>query len=91
MRQAAPDAIQLPMAFVYFIGVLETLGALGLVLPGLLKIKRFLTPLAASGLTIVMIGAVVVTIMGMGVAAAIFPLVVCVLCALVAYGRRDWR
>jgi uncharacterized membrane protein len=91
MRQAAPDAIQLPMAFVYFIGVVETLGALGLLLPGLLKTKRFLTPLAALGLTVVMLGAVVVTIMGPGVAAAIPPLVIGALCAAVAYGRRDWK
>ena len=91
MRKAAPDAIQLPMAFIYFIGVVEILGALGLILPGLTKIKRFLTPLAAAGLTVVMIGAVVVSAMGMGAKAGIFPLVIGLLCALVAYGRRDWK
>jgi len=74
-----------------FIGVCEVLGALGLVLPGLTKIRRGLTPLAAVGLVIIMIGAVVITIMGLGVAMAISPLITGILCAVVAYGRRDWR
>jgi len=91
MRKAAPDAIQLPMMFIRFIGVCEILGGLGLVLPGLTKIRRNLTPLAALGLTIIMIGAVVVSVMGQGVAAGIGPLVFAGLCAFVAYGRRDWR
>jgi len=38
-----------------------------------------------------MIGAVVITIMGLGVAMAISPLITGILCAVVAYGRRDWR
>ncbi|HEY6805712.1 MAG TPA: DoxX family protein [Pyrinomonadaceae bacterium] len=91
MHKAAPDAIQLPMMFVRFIGVCEILGALGLVLPGLTKIKRFLTPLAASGLLIIMIGAVVLSVMGQGARAGIFPFFIGLLCAVVAYGRRDWK
>jgi uncharacterized membrane protein len=91
MRKAAPDAIQLPMTFVKFIGACEILGGLGLVLPGLTKIKRFLTPLAAGGLVVIMIGAVVVSVMGMGVKAAPLPLISGLLCAFVAYGRRDWK
>ena len=39
----------LPGLFVRFIGVAEVLGALGLVLPGLLRIRPGLTPLAAAG------------------------------------------
>jgi hypothetical protein len=46
-----------------------------------------LTPLAALGLTIIMIGAVVVSVMGFGVAAAIVPLITGLLCVFVAYGR----
>jgi uncharacterized membrane protein YphA (DoxX/SURF4 family) len=91
MRKAAPDAIQLPMLFIHFIGVCEILGGLGLVLPGLTKIKRFLTPMAAGGLLIIMIGAVVVSVMGPGAKAGIVPGVVGLLCAVVAYGRRDWK
>ncbi len=91
MRAAAPDAIHPPMLFLYFIGICEILGGLGLVLPGLTKIRRNLTPLAAAGLTIIMLGAVVIGIAGQGVAAAIFPLVITSLCAYIAYGRRDWK
>ena len=84
---ASPNHVVLPMWFVRFIGVVEVLGALGLVLPGLFRRHQHLTPLAAIGLTIIMIGAVVVTTMGDGFAMAITPLVVGLLCAFVAYGR----
>jgi uncharacterized membrane protein YphA (DoxX/SURF4 family) len=90
-KMSPPNAILLPMLFVRFLGVVEVLGALGLILPGLTKTRRNLTPLAAVGLLIIMIGAVVLTLMGPGLSAAIFPLVVGILCALIAYGRRDWR
>lgn len=79
--------IVLPLGFIYFIGVCECLGALGLVLPGLTRIRTSLTPLAAAGLTIIMIGATVVSILGMGVAAGIFPAVVGVVTAWIAYAR----
>jgi len=42
------------------------LGALGLVLPGLFHIRPGLTPLAAAGLVVIMIGATVVTWTQMG-------------------------
>jgi hypothetical protein len=82
--------VAIPGAFLRFIGVAETLGALGLVLPGLLRIRPGLTPLAAAGLVIIMIGATGLTLAtGMGVGAAVIPLVVGILAAFVAYGR--WR
>jgi len=40
----------LPGLFVRFIGIAEVAGALGLILPGLTRIQRGLTPLAACGL-----------------------------------------
>ncbi len=84
-----PNQVQLPGLFIRFIGVVEVLGALGLVLPGLLRIKPWLTPLAAAGLAVVMVGAVVVTLASGDVAPALVPLVVGLLAAFVAYGR--WR
>ena len=90
-QMASTNSVMLPVAFIKFIGLVEVLGGLGLILPGLTKIRRSLTPLAAVGLTIVMIGAVVLTVMGPGLGMAIVPLVVLILCAVVAYGRRDWR
>jgi hypothetical protein len=85
-----PNQVHLPGLFLKFIGVCEVLGALGLVLPGLLRIRPKLTPLAAIGLLIIMIGAVVVSIMGPGVGSAMPALVFGLLCAFVAYGRRAW-
>ena len=72
-----------------FIGAAEVLGAIGLILPGLLGIRPGLTPLAAAGLVIIMIGATVVTLVGGDLAAALISLVVGLLSAFVAYGR--WR
>ena len=82
--------LPLPVAFLYFIGVAEILGALGLVLPGLLHIARALTPVAAVGLVTIMAGATTITVEGGQIAPALVPLAVGVLAATVAYGRRAW-
>lgn len=82
--------VAFPELFLRFIGVCEFLGGLGVILPAALRIRTELTPLAASGLVIIMIGATVTTLVaGMGAAAAIVPAVVGILAATVAYGR--WR
>jgi hypothetical protein len=47
---ALPMPIPLPHALILFIGVCEVAGALGLILPGLLRVRPGLTPLAAAGL-----------------------------------------
>jgi hypothetical protein len=52
-------------------------------------IQTGLTPLAAAGLVIIMIGATIVTLAGGQVSAALFPAVTGLCAALVAYGR--WR
>jgi uncharacterized membrane protein YphA (DoxX/SURF4 family) len=85
----SPNQVHLPGLLLKLVGLFEVLGALGLILPGLFRVKTGLTPLAAAGLVIIMIGAVVLTIIGDGIAMAIFPLVVLFLVAFVAYGR--WR
>jgi len=77
----------LPAPFLKFIGACEVTGALGLILPGLLRIRTGLTPLAAAGLVIIMTGAVVVTLATQGVAPAVLPFVVGTLAAAVALGR----
>jgi hypothetical protein len=77
----------MPGWFLRFIGVAELLGGLGLVLPWWLHIKPMLTPLAAAGLLIVMIGAVVVTLMAGGGATALMPAGVGILLAFIAYKR----
>ena len=44
-----------PLAFVRFVGVSELLGAVGLLLPALLRIKPQLTPWAAIGLAVILL------------------------------------
>ena len=79
----------LPGPFMRFISVAELLGGIGLILPSLLRIRPGLTPLAAAGLVIIMIGATVVTLGKGDVLPALAPLVVGLLLVFVTYGR--WR
>lgn len=79
--------IVLPLAFIYFIGVCECLGALGLVLPGLFHVRTVLTSLAAAGLTIIMVGATTISVLGMGVAAGAVPAIVGLITLSIVYGR----
>ncbi len=85
--EALTGQTPLPGPFIRFIGVAEVLGALGLILPGLLRIRRHLTPLAAAGLTVIMAGATVLTLATATAGAALIPAIVGLLAAAVAYGR----
>jgi hypothetical protein len=87
--EAMAGPVALPRWFLRFIGVAEVVGALGLVLPGLFRIRPGLTPLAAAGLVIIMIGATATTLAGGMIATALIPLAVGLLLVFVAYGR--WR
>lgn len=87
--EALAGPVPLPGPFLRFIGVAEVLGAVGLILSGLLRVRPGLTPLAAAGLVIIMIGATVITLAGGDVAAAMISVVVGLLAAFVTYGR--WR
>ena len=79
--------VELPGLFLRFIGVCEVLGAIGLILPEALRIRRELTPVAATGLAIIMVGATVITAMAGPVAPAVVPFVVGVLLSVVVYAR----
>jgi hypothetical protein len=80
--------IALPGWFLHFIGVAEILGAIGLVLPGTLRIRTGWTPLAAGALIVIMIGATVVNLKIGQRGAALTTIVIGLLLAFVAYGRR---
>ena len=80
--------IALPGIFLRFIGVCEVLGGLALVLPGLLRMKRWLTPIAAVGLIIIMLGAIAFSLKIQPIT-AVLPVVAALLLIVVAYGR--WR
>ncbi len=87
--QALEQQAHMSGLFLKFIGVCETLGGLGLILPGIFRKREELTPLAATGLVIIMIGATTVTIMQGQAASAWLPAITGALCAYVAYAR--WR
>ena len=87
LDQMASGPITLPGWLLRFLGVVEVLGALGLILPGLLRIRRGLTPLAAAGLFIIMVGATVITLRAGMAGVAVFSTFVGILCAFVAYYR----
>jgi hypothetical protein len=77
-----------PVALVRFIGVCEVTGALGLILPGLLKVRPALTPLAAAGLVIIMSGAVSAMITLGRAPEATAPAILGILAIIVVLGRR---
>ena len=84
-------AMPIPLSdpFVKFIGVCEVLGALGLVLPGLLRIRRGVTSLAALGLVALTLCAMVYQLMARQPESGVFAVGMGLLAAFVAYGR--WR
>ncbi len=82
-----PLPIPLPRELILFIGVAEMAGALGLILPGITKIRPGLTPLAAAGLVLVTIGATVYQLAAGEPGNAVFAIVLGAICAFLAYGR----
>ena len=80
----------LPGWFARFIGGAEVLGALGLVLPTLLDVWPVLTPVAALGLGIIMVGATVIT-WRESLRQALLPLVTGLLLVFVVLGRWVWQ
>jgi hypothetical protein len=89
LRMSAQElAAQMPAlsgGSLHFVAVCEILGAVGLVLPRLLKTAVWLTPLAAALLVVIMIGATVETLPAGPIVA--LPIVTGVLCIVVAWGR----
>ncbi|HAM45752.1 MAG TPA: hypothetical protein DCM67_12125 [Propionibacteriaceae bacterium] len=69
------------------IGAVELLGGLGVILPGLTGIAPILVPTAATGLVVVMIGAIAVHIRRKETSAIALPTVLLLLAAFLAVGR----
>ncbi len=69
------------------IGVLEALGAIGVILPALTGILPWLTPAAAGGLGLVMLGAMATHFRRKEYPMIVANLVLLALAAFVAYGR----
>ena len=83
-----PWAAQVSESFLKFTGIVDLLGSLGLILPGLLKIKPRLTFFAAMGIIILMIVAGIFHI-SRGEGALIIPNVIfAIMAGFVAWGRK---
>ncbi len=76
-----------PPQIVKLIGVLELLGAIGVVLPALTGILPWLTPLAALGLALTMIGAALTHLRRKETPMIAINVVLLLLAAFVIYGR----
>jgi uncharacterized membrane protein len=92
-----PPGLPEPMHWMYelstelhiFSGTAEILGGLGLILPAVTKIQTRLVPLAASGLVLVMIGAMVWHIQRGEYSNIFMNFILAALAGFVAYGR--WK
>lgn len=88
MLERMPWVADFTQTQVKLIGVVEVLGALGLILPAVTGIAPILVPLAATGLAITGVLAAIMHIRrGDGFASAIPSLVLALLSAFVAWGR----
>ncbi len=76
-----------PRGFVAFVGLVEVLGAIGLVLPALTGILPILTPLAALGLAIVMLIASGFNLSHGEHKTIVLNVILLVMAAFVVYGR----
>ena len=79
--------LQFSPRFVKALGAVEILGAVGLILPTLLGILPILTPLAAAGLALIMVGAATVTLRRHEVKHVLINLTYLALASFVVWGR----
>ncbi|MCC6179737.1 MAG: DoxX family protein [Chloroflexi bacterium] len=87
MADDLPMPIPLPLWFLTFTGVCEVLGGLGLILPGIVRIRPGLMPLSATGLALVAVGGTVYQLAAGEPGNAVFAVVIALLCVFVGYGR----
>lgn len=88
MIEKTPYVEDFPQNAVRLIGIVELLGALGLILPAAVDVAPGLVPVAAIGLALVMVGAVVVHLRrGEGLPSTVPALVLALLSLLLAWGR----
>lgn len=78
-------ALTLPAAFIVFLGIMEILGAIGIVLPAATRILPILTPMAALGMAIVQVSAMVLH--GMRGESIVLNLALLALALFVLWGR----
>jgi len=81
----------LPSWLHWISGTAEILGGLGLILPGLFKIQTRLTPLAALGLALVMVGATIYHLTRGEAQNIVLNLILVALLVFIYYGRTRLR
>ncbi|MFI5914487.1 DoxX family protein [Dactylosporangium sp. NPDC051541] len=84
---AQPWAADAPRWAPTAIGVLEVLGAIGVILPAAIGVAPVLVPLAATGLALVMVGAVLMHLRRHELPALVPSGVLLILALVVAWGR----
>lgn len=87
MAMGQTAAEDLSSGLIKFIGVMEILGTLGIILPWLTGILPILTPMAAIGFAVIMFLAANVHLRRNEKILALLNLVILLVCAFVAYGR----
>jgi uncharacterized membrane protein len=87
LAESLPWVKEYSPALVRFIGISELLGALGLILPSMLRIKPQLTPLAALGIFIIMVLAAGFHLMRAENEALPITVIIGALALFVAWGR----
>jgi len=87
LSQSLPWVSQMPEVFVRFIGASELLGAIGLIMPALLRIKPILTPIAAVGLALVQLFAMIFHISRGETSVIGMNVILLLIAAFIAWGR----
>jgi putative oxidoreductase len=87
LSKSVPWTADVPLAMVRFIGVCELLGGIGLILPGLLRIKALLVPIAAIGIVLIMVFAMVYHIANRESNVIPVNIVLGLVAAFIAWGR----
>jgi putative oxidoreductase len=89
LSASLPWTKDVPLWLVRFIGASEFFGALGLILPSLLKIKPMLTPLAAMCIIAIMSMAAIFHITRTEFSGVVFTLTLAVVATFIGWGR--WK
>jgi hypothetical protein len=78
---------EFPQQIVRMLGILDSLGGIGIILPSILKIKPGLTPLAAVGVVLLMVSASVFHLSRGEASVIVFNIILMLLASFVAWGR----
>jgi uncharacterized membrane protein YphA (DoxX/SURF4 family) len=89
LSASLPWTKDVPVWVVRFIGTSEFLGALGLILPSLLRIKSILTPVAAMGIIAIMVMAAIFHVTRTEFSGVVFTVILASVAAFIGWGR--WK